>query len=254
MKNENYTNTTMTKSRSMVAQSSKRKGLSIQDQTVAWTTSRLFSNKMKITGIENRCLMVSIKVSNMERYDNFKLQVYKKFLKSLSDMKVENGKDHISMLVAGDVEGSRKFDVDRSTMLNPYEPHYHVIIVFSSSLWDHLQGKLNTLMHYYANHLADLEETKFKRVDVGSKRFRQYLWWKTHDDQMRKEFSKFEYRFPLGNLVSYSTKADLIANRLHLTNCQPSAFPHDLLLDEHLINRSNSIFNVLASRQLGVAK
>lgn len=254
MKNENFTNATMTKSRNIITKSFKRKHLSIQEETVAWTTSRLFSNQMKITGIENRCLMVSIKVSDMERYDKFKLQVYKKFLQALSDMKVEDGKDHISMLVAGDVEGSRKFNVDRSTMLNPYEPHYHVIIVFSTSLWDHLQGKLNRLMLCYANRLADLNETKFDRDDVKEGCYEKYFWWTIYDDHIRNKISKYKYRFPLGRLVSYSTKADFIANRLHLPNCQPSAFPHDLLLDENLINRSNSIFNVLVSRQLGEAK
>lgn len=254
MKNENFTNATMTKSRSMVTQSSTRTGLTIQEQTIAWMTSRLLSNKIKITGIENRCLMVSIKVSNMERYETFKLQVYKKLLKALTDMKVENGKDHISMLVAGDVEGSRKFNVDRSTMLNPYEPHYHMIIVFSTSLWDRLQDKLNRLMLCYANRLADLNETKFDCDDVEKGDHEKYFWWTIYDDHIRNKISKYKYRFPLGKLVSYSTKADLIANRLHLTNCQPSAFPHDLLLDENLINRSNYIFNVLASRQLGEAK
>jgi hypothetical protein len=254
MKNENFTNATMTKSRSMVTQHINRRSLSIQEETVAWTTSRLFSNQMQITGIENRCLMVSIKVSNMERYENFKLQVYKKFLQALTDMKVENGKDHISMLVAGDVEGSRKFNVDRSTMLNPYEPHYHMIIVFSTSLWDRLQDKLNRLMLCYANRLADLNETKFDRDDVEKGDHEKYFWWTIYDDHIRNKISKYKYRFPLGKLVSYSTKADLIANRLHLPNCQPSAFPHDLLLDENLINRSNSIFNVLASHQLGEVK
>lgn len=254
MKNENYINATISKSRSIITKRVKRKHLSIQEQTVAWTTSRLFSNQTQITGIENRCLMVSIKVSDMERYENFKLQVYKKFLKALSDMKVGNGKDHISMLVAGDVEGSRKFNVDRSTMLNPYEPHYHMIIVFSTSLWDHLQGKLNRLMLCYANRLADLNETKFDRDDVEKGDYEKYFWWTIYDDHIRNKISKYKYRFPLGRLVSYSTKADLIANRLHLPNCQPSTFPHDLLLDENLINRSNSIFNVLVSRQLGEAK
>ena len=250
MKNELSNNGAMPRSRSIAAQNARIKQLSTQDQNVAWLTARLFSNQKRITGIENRSLMVSIKVSNMERYENFKLQVYKKFLKALTDMKVDVVNDQISMLVCGDVEGSRSLNVDRSTMLNPYEPHYHLIIVFPISLWDNLQGKLHRLMFCYANHLADLEETKFKRVDVGSKRFRQYFWWKIYDDQVRKKLSKYKYSFPLGKIVSYSTKADLISNKLHLTNCQPSTYPYDLLLDESIVDRKILIFNKLAKRQL----
>ena len=250
MKNELSNNGTISTSENVFKNKVKIKDLSAKDQNVTWLAARLFSNQKRITGIENRCLMVSIKVSNMERYENFKLQVYKKFLKALIDVKVDVGNDQISMLVCGDVEGSRNFNVDRSTMLNPYEPHYHLIIVFPISLWDHLQGRLNSLMSCYANHLADLEETKFKRVDVGSKRFRQYFWWKIYDDQVRKKLSKHKYSFSLGNIVSYSTKADLISNKLHLTNCQPSTYPYDLLLDESIVKRSDSIFNTLIKRQL----
>ncbi|PWK60551.1 hypothetical protein [Roseicyclus mahoneyensis] len=250
MKNELSNNDTISTSKNMFKHKAKSKDLSIQDQIVAWTTSRLFSNQMKITGIENRCLMVSIKVSNMERYENFKLQVYRKFLYAVRDLKVDIRSDQISMLVAGDVEGTRKFNVDRSTMINPYEPHYHVIIVFSSSLWDKLQRRFYYLMRSYAYHLADLNETKFEREDINKNQYRQYFWWTIYDDQSRKKLSKYEYRFPLGKLVSYSIKADLISNKLHLTKCQPSVFPHDLLLDEKAIKRSDSIFDTLVKRQL----
>lgn len=232
----------------------ERRKLSSQDHHVLWATSRLFSNQKKLTGIKNRCLLVSIKVSNMERDDSIKLQIYKKFIKTLNEMFIDTQNEDISMLVSGDVEGSRNFNVDRSTMLCPYEPHYHAILVFSDLLWENLHYRLEEVMIQYACNLADIAETKLRRTDIKSERFKRYLWWKIYDDQILKGIGRLKYKFPLGRIVSYSTKADLIANRLHTTQCQPSVFPYDLLLDKKLINRSDSIFGQLMKRQLGETK
>lgn len=104
-----------------------------QDANVYMFASRFLFNQVEHESAGSRTSFLTIPVTNMVRPEQFKLQVNKKLNKTLIDL--GGTTEGYSMIIAGDVEGSRSGTIGLRVLQNPECPHYHGMCTFPPEVW-----------------------------------------------------------------------------------------------------------------------
>lgn len=248
-------NTKSTKSKQRIDQNRRLLVASVNqlppsDQNVIMYASRLFENQTSLKGIEDRTYCITIKARDVKKPDSFKKQVYKRLKWSFHSCCIDIDRYPISVLIAGDVEATRDHKAKESTFSNPLEPHYHMILVIPEEIFSQVSFCLDDIKQLFAKHLSMMEDTLISYESIKAGTQDRYLWWELHERRQYRFNKSRQYSFPLGNIISYSIKADRKANNFSIGHYQPSVFPFELKICERKVKRANKIFEKIAMRHL----
>ncbi|MDA9313884.1 hypothetical protein N9Q41_04050 [Amylibacter sp.] len=148
----------------------------------------------------------------------------------------------IKVLIAGDVECSKTGTVSLETLKNPYEPHYHGVMVFSKSDWCCIEPNLSEVIGRIKAAIYDIREVKKPLIDDDG-----VCTWDTVWIEQFKESTKPRHKFSssFSNYINYIFKADYHAQKHGIQSYVPSVFPHDLYPPKDKSSSAEPLFNQL---------
>lgn len=200
----------------------------LKNNQVYFDTSRLLVGKTLSPDIYQQTLVITIRVNSLQASDTFKKSLYNRLSKLFYGKTSANHKHSFSMLMAADVEGSRHGATLYNTLLNPLDPHYHCIMVFSKSDWARIEGSIPEWSSLIAKEIRKMKEVKPDKIYIA--------------EFNRNRIPDEYWDSPLMHFVEYCTKSSRIADRNDQLEYQSSIFPYDLLSDEKIKREQQNIF------------
>lgn len=205
----------------------------LRNNQVYFDTSRLLVGKTLSPDIYRQTLVVTIRVNSLQASDNFKKSLYNRLSKLFYGKTSANHKHSFSMLMAADVEGSRYRARLHDTLLNPLDPHYHCIMVFSKSDWTRIEGSIPEWSSLIAKEIKKMKEVKPDKIYIA--------------EFDRNRVPDEYWASPLMHFVEYCSKSSRVADMNDQLEYQSSIFPYDLLNDEKIQREQQNIFHRIAS-------
>ena len=108
-------------------------GLNIIKHETLMYQSRLFLKHNNLESASDRSLLFTIYTNKVSDHEHFKRAVFQKIHRAIYGDLSKPDNFTYSMMIAGDVECSKTGTVSLETLKNPYEPHYHGVMVLSKS-------------------------------------------------------------------------------------------------------------------------
>ena len=200
-------------------------GLNSKIQETLMYQSRLLLKHINVETASDRSLLFTIYTNRVSDHEHVKRAVYQKPHRVLYGTLSAPDNFTYSMMIAGDVECSKTGTVSLETLKNPYEPHYHGVMVFSKSDWCRIEPNLSEVIGLIKSALYDIREVKKPLIDDDG-----VCTWDTVCIKRFKESAKPRHKFSssFSNYINYIFKADNHAQKHGIGTYVPSVFPHDL--------------------------
>ena len=217
-------------------------GLNIIKHETLMYQSRLFLKHNNVETASERSLVFTIYTNRVFDYEHVKRAVYQKMHRVFYGTLSAPNNFTYSMMIAGDVECSKTGTVSLETLKNPYEPHYHGVIVFSKSDWCRIEPNLSEVIGRIKAALYDIREVKKPLIDDDGVCTRDMIWIEKF-----KESTKPRHKFSssFSNYINYIFKADYHAQKHGIQSYVPSVFPHDLYPPKDKSSSAEPLFNQL---------
>lgn len=220
-----------------------------EQQNTLMFLSRLLYNHTRKGDAAKRTFVFTIQVKHLRNSSDTKKSIYQKVHRALYDRLPSPDDSKFSMLIASDVESSRRKYVPDEVLLNPILPHYHGLIVFKKPDWDCICENLSYWKGKIRSSIADIKEIRDREVDDYGCIKSESIWIDVFDE-IKVHETKF--RFPLGNYTSYAIKSYLQGSNRSILLHEPSVFPFDLHATDADAIKANRLFNELWKQQVQV--
>ena len=217
-------------------------GLNSKIQETLMYQSRLLLKHINVETASDRSLLFTIYTNKVSDHEHVKRAVYQKPHRVLYGAISAPNNFTYSMMIAGDVECSKTGTVSLETLKNPYEPHYHGVMVFSKSDWCRIEPNLSEVIGRIKSVLYDILEVKKPLIDDDG-----VCTWDTVWIKRFKESAKPRHKFSssFSNYINYIFKADYHAQKHGIQSYVPSVFPHDLYPPKDKASSAEPLFNQL---------
>ena len=217
-------------------------GLNTNKHETLMYQSRLFLKHNNVETASNRSLVFTIYTNKVFDHEHVKRAIYQKTHRVLYGAISAPNNFTYSMMIAGDVECSKTGTVSLETLKNPYEPHYHGVIVFSKSDWCRIEPNLSEYIGRIKAAIYDIREVKKPLIDDDG-----VCTWDTIWIEKFKESTKPRHKFSssFSNYINYIFKADYHAQKHGIQSYVPSVFPHDLYPPKDKSSSAEPLFNQL---------
>ena len=212
-----------------------------QQETLMYQSRLLFKHD-NIESAPSRSLVLTIYTNEVFDTEHFKRAVFQKIHRAFYGDLSKPDNFTYSMMIAGDVECSKTGTVSLETLKNPYEPHYHGVMVFSKSDWCRIESNLSEVIGRIKSALYDIREVKKPLIDDDG-----VCTWDTIWIEKFKESAKPRHKFSssFSNYINYIFKADYHAQKHGIQSYVPSVFPHDLYPPKDKSSSAEPLFNQL---------
>jgi len=140
-------------------------GLNAIKQETLMYQSRLLLKHINVETASDRSLLFTIRTDKVSDHEHFKRAIYQKPHRVLYGTLSAPDNFTYSMMIAGDVECSKTGTVSLETLKNPYEPHYHGVMVFSKSDWCRIEPNLSEVIGRIKSAIYDIREVKKPLID-----------------------------------------------------------------------------------------
>jgi hypothetical protein len=200
----------------------------IRREQIYFDTARLLVGKTLSEDLYKRTLVITIRVNSLSQSDTFKEALYNRLRKLLYGKAKANHKDIFSMLIAADVEGSRRGAISHDTLLQPMDPHYHCIMVFSKSDWTRIEDNMLEWSSLIKKEIRKLREVKSDKLYIAAFN--------------RHEVPDEHWVSPLMHFIEYCSKSSRVANLNDRLEYMPSIYPYDLMDNEKIRREQANIF------------
>lgn len=181
--------------------------------------SRMLVGKSIENDFCTQSLVITIQVNNKKNSETLKLTLYKRLYKLLYGSAEDKRFANFSLLIAGDVEGTREGYAPLDTLKKPIYPHYHCLMMFSKSDWTRIAENFDEWRIMMVRTISAIREVKGKEIRITK-----------FDRRLTPE--KFQHQ-PLLYFTSYCTKCDRIASAMGISDYGPSVYPFDGYVSEH---------------------
>ena len=217
-------------------------GLNAIKQETLMYQSRLLLKHINVETASDRSLLFTIRTDKVSDHEHVKRAVYQKPHRVLYGAISAPNNFTYSMMIAGDVECSKTGTVSLETLKNPYEPHYHGVMVFSKSDWCRIEPNLSEVIGRIKSAIYDIREVKKPLIDDDG-----VCTWDTVWIEKFKESTKPRHKFSssFSNYINYIFKADYHAQKHGIQSYVPSVFPHDLYPPKDKASSAEPLFNQL---------
>ena len=217
-------------------------GLNSKIQETLMYQSRLFLKHINVESASDRSLLFTIYTDKVFDHEHFKRAIYQKPHRVLYGTLSAPDNFTYSMMIAGDVECSKTGTVSLETLKNPYEPHYHGVMVFSKSDWCRIEPNLSEVIGRIKAAIYDIREVKTPLIDDDGVCTRDMIWIEKF-----KESTKPRHKFSssFSNYINYIFKADYHAQKHGIQSYVPSVFPHDLYPPKDKSSSAEPLFKQL---------
>ena len=216
-------------------------GLNIIKHETLMYQSRLFLKHNNVETASERSLVFTIYTNKVFDHEHVKRAIYQKINRVLYGAISAPNNFTYSMMIAGDVECSKTGTVSLETLKNPYELHYHGVMVFSKPDWYRIEPNLSEVIGQIKSVLYDIREVKKPLIVDG------VCTWDTIWIEKFKESTKPRHKFSSSflNYINYIFKADYHAQKHGIQSYVPSVFPHDLYPPKDKSSSAEPLFNQL---------
>lgn len=218
-----------------------------EQQTTLMYLSRLLYTHTRKGDAAKRTLAFTIQVEHLRNSNHTKKSIYQKVHRALYDRLTSPDDCNFSMLIASDVESSRRKYVPDEVLLNPILPHYHGLIVFKKSDWNYMCENLSYWIGEIRSSISDIKEVKDREIDDYGCIKSESIWIDVFDE---RKVHETKFRFPLGNYTSYAIKSHLQSSNRSILIHEPSVFPFDLYASDADAIKANRLFNELWKQQV----
>ena len=217
-------------------------GLNANKQETVMYQSRLLLKHINVETASERSLVFTIYTNRVFDYEHVKRAVYQKMHRVFYGTLSAPDNFTYSMMIAGDVECSKTGTVSLETLKNPYEPHYHGVMVFSKSDWCRIEPNLSEYIGRIKAAIYDIREVKKPLIDDDGVCTRDMIWIEKF-----KESTKPRHKFSSSflNYINYIFKADYHAQKHGIQSYVPSVFPHELYPPKNKSSSAEPLFNQL---------
>ena len=220
-----------------------------EQQTTLMYLSRLLYTHTRKGDAAKRTFVFTIQVEHLKNSNNTKKSIYQNVYRALYDQLPSSDDCNFSMLIASDVESSRRKYVPDEVLLNPILPHYHGLIVFKKPDWEYMCENLSYWKGKIRSSISDIKEIRDREVDDYGCIKSEPIWIDVFDES---KVHDAKHRFPLGNYTSYAIKSHLQSSNRSILIHEPSVFPFDLHATDADAIKANRLFNELWEQQVQV--
>ena len=200
-------------------------GLNIIKHETLMYQSRLFLKHNNLESASDRSLLFTIYTDKVFDHEHFKRAIYQKPHRVLYGAISAPNNFTYSMMIAGDVECSKIGTVSLETLQNPYEPHYHGVMVFSKSDWCRIEADPPKYISLIQSAISDIREVKKPIIDADGVCSWNTIWVRKFEESTKP---KHKFSSSFSNYINYIFKADNHAQKHGIDTYVPSVFPHDL--------------------------
>ncbi len=204
--------------------------------------SRLLCEHEGLESIADRSLAFTIHLTTLRDTVGIQKAIFQKIHRSIYGGRYSPDDFTFSMMIAGDVEGSRSGYVPVDVLKAPLYPHYHGLIVFSEGDWAIISPNLSAWIAVIRNSIAEIKEVKNSEINDDGCYISESVWIKKFEPKLDKHA---KYASALADYIQYIIKADLIANKQSIDTYCPMVFPHDLDKSSMSTRRSKALFSRL---------
>jgi len=195
-----------------------------QQETLMYQSRLLFKHDNVESALE-RSLVLTIYTNEMFDTEHFKRAVFQKVHRILYGDLSKPDNFTYSMMIAGDVESSRSGTVSLEILKNPYEPHFHCLMVFSKSDWCRIEADPPKYISLIQSVISDIREVKKPLIDADGVCSWNTIWVRKFEESTNP---KHKFSSSFSNYINYIFKADNHAQKHGIDTYVPSVFPHDL--------------------------
>lgn len=218
-----------------------------EQQNTLMYLSRLLHNHTRKGDAAKRTLVFTIQVKHLRNSNHVKKAIYQKVHRKLYDKLSSPDDFKFSLLIASDVELSRRKYVPDEVLLNPILPHFHGLIVFKKPDWDHMCENLSYWKGEIRSSISDIKEIRDREVDGYGCIKSESIWIDVFDE---KKVKGAKHQSPLGDYIQYSMKSHLQGVNRSILIHEPSVFPFDLYASDQDVIGANRLFNELWKQQV----
>ena len=217
-------------------------GLNKNKQETLMYQSRLLFKHDNVESASERSLAITIYTNEVFDTEHFKRAIFQKVHRAFyGDLSKPNNFTY-SMMIAGDVECSKIGTVSLETLQNPYEPHYHGVMVFSKSDWCRIEADLPKYIYLIQSAISDIREVKKPLIDADGVCSWNSIWVRNFEESTKP---KHKFSSSFSNYINYIFKADNHAQRHGIDTYVPSVFPHDLYPPKTKSSSTEAMFKQL---------
>ena len=226
-------------------------GLNKNQQETLMYQSRLLFKHDNVESASERSLAITIYTNEVFDTEHFKRAVFQKVHRILYGDLSKPDNFTYSMMIAGDVECSKTGTVSLETLKNPYEPHYHGVMVFSKPDWCRIEADPPKYISLIQSAISDIREVKKPLIDADGVCSWNTIWVRKFEESTNPKH-KFSESF--SNYINYIFKADNHAQKHGIDTYVPSVFPHDLYPPKDKSSSTETMFKQLCLIEEGFQK
>lgn len=216
-----------------------------QEETIMFE-SRLLCEHEGLENTFDRSLAFTIHLTTLKDTVRVQKAIFQKIHRSIYGWRYSPDNFTFSMLIAGDVEGSRSGYVPVDVLKTPLCPHYHGLMVFSQEDWAVISPDLSAWIAVIRTSIAEIKEVKNSEINGDGCYISESVWIKKFEPKLDKHT---KYASALADYIQYIIKVDLIANKQSIDTYCPMVFPHDINKSPALVRRSSMLFNELHEKE-----
>lgn len=221
-----------------------------EQQNTLMYQSRLLQGHTQKGDAAKRALVFTAQAKDLKNSNHTKKGIYQKIHRKLYDKLPSPDESQFSMLIASDVESSRRKYVPDEVLLNPILPHYHGLMVFSKPDWEIMCENISYWIGEIRSSISDIKEIKYREIDGYGCIKSESIWIDVFDE---KKVKGAKHQSPLGDYIQYSMKAHLQGVDRSILIHEPSVFPFDLYASDQDVIDANRLFNELWKQQVQVS-
>ena len=218
---------------------------SYQQETIMFE-SRLICEHENTENISDRSLTFTVQLRTLKDTDKIQNAIFQKIHRAIYGKRYSPDEFTFSMLIAGDVEGSRSGYIPIDVLKAPLYPHYHGLLVFSEKDWAIISSDLSAWFAAIRSSIVEIKEVKEPEIDEDGCYIHETVWIKKFESKPGKHT---KYASALAVYIQYMVKADFIANKHSIVTYQPMVFPHDISKSPILAIKSNMLFDKLYEQE-----
>ena len=212
-----------------------------QQETLMYQSRLLFKHDNVESALE-RSLVLTIYTNEVFDTEHFKRAVFQKVHRILYGDLSKPDNFTYSMMIAGDVESSRSGTVSLEILKNPYEPHFHCLMVFSKSDWCRIEADPPKYISLIQSAISDIREVKKPLIDADGVCSWNTIWVRKFEESTKP---KHKFSSSFSNYINYIFKADNHAQKHGIDTYVPSVFPHDLYPPKTKSSSTETMFKQL---------
>ena len=212
-----------------------------QQETLMYQSRLLFKHDNVESALE-RSLVLTIYTNEVFDTEHFKRAVFQKVHRILYRDLSKPDNFTYSMMIAGDVESSKTGTVSLEILKNPYEPHFHGLMIFSKSDWCRIEADPPKYISLIQSAISDIREVKKPLIDADGVCSWNTIWVRKFEESTKP---KHKFSSSFSNYINYIFKADNHAQKHGIDTYVPSIFPHDLYPPKTNSSSTEALFKQL---------